>query len=295
MVRYGTIIKVIDDELSKCKATANAKYLGSNGIWSSSTDQWGHSVDILTYPDGTRITFDRFGDIMEVGDEDGFSAKYETVNGTVPQFDSFPNDIRERYGEEGYRLFMDYTNFKMSTIGMYFNSYLRGEMSKDEFYSKVESWVGGFGQGDFGQRWTRGMTGTQIADYLIENDGKYQEMCNGSLNGYGDFATIRQVGKLHSNDNLGKRIVKDSGYTSSSVGMSRTEIDETLDINGGWTIITKCKDGNPANRGLYLGYPEYKNMGFNCWFEVLNAPGQKFMRTHIDEENRIIIQEPYEP
>ena len=60
MVKYQTIIKIIEEELKKCKATAQAKRIGLTAHWEHFDDGDGYVTDIVTYEDGTRIEFDNF-------------------------------------------------------------------------------------------------------------------------------------------------------------------------------------------------------------------------------------------
>ena len=287
MVKYQTIIKIIEEELKKCKATAQAKKIGLTAHWEHYDDGDGYVTDIVTYGDGTRIEFDNFSNVV-------FSDNDYSPNPDYNYWLNISRDkVLEKYGEEGLEFYKEYTLYKQSRVGMFFNEYLRGKMTIEEVYAKIYRYVP-----DTTMESWHFKDGVEITDYLLENSERYMSMCNElDLNGVGDFYTIRKVDKLHDNDNADKRIVKDKGYTSSSTSGHTSIIDGLFHgpEENNWLIITKYKDGNLANHGMHLAYAEQENYGWHDWDEVLNAPNQKFKRTIIDEPNHIIVQEPYEP
>lgn len=289
MVKYNTIIKVIEEEISKCKATLQAKNIGKTGIWGEETDENGEKIDVLTYNDGTTIKFNKDG-IVDFYNESEMFYQPSHIN----LYDQ-GEQLRYIYGE---KLYIDFTHFKMSGIGMKLNEYLRGIYTKQDFYDYLERTVGNGGKALYGEEFTNYMTGKEIGDFMLNYNPRYEEMCReASLNGYGDFITVRRAEKLHDNDNIDKRIVYDKGYTSSSLRIEDIHgIDYCLDLDekNSWTIITKYKNGNPANHGMSLSYAEIEGHSQD-WDEILTAPYQKFKRTIIDERNKLIVQEPYEP
>ena len=287
MVKYNTIIKIIEENLNKCKATAQAKKIGLTAHWEHFDDGDGYITDVVTYDDGTKIEFDNFSQIT-FHDND-FSPKPDYMYWLKISKDK----ILEKYGEDGLDFYKEYTLYKQSRVGMFFNEYIRGNMTIEQFYAKTYRYI----PDNRMESW-RFKDGMEVADYLLENTERYMSMCRElDLNGVGDFYTIRKVGKLHDNDNVNKRIVKDKGYTSSTTSGHTANIDDLFESpeKNNWLIITKYTDGNPANHGMHLAYAEQENYGWHDWDEVLNAPGQKFKRTIIDEANHIIVQEPYEP
>ena len=295
MVKYKNIIKAIDNHLTKCSITAPLKKLGASGVWSEGTDEYGNPTKILTYDDGTVLTFSAFedmdGELLTVKDSTHFISFYGDED-----FREQEDWIHETFGYGEYEFFKEYVHYKSSTIGMAFNEYLRGDLTKEGFIDKCK-WL--FPKpyesqySDF--EMFRNKDGEYMANFLIDNNDHFQELCKLSYQNR-EFATLRGVNKLHDNDNLDKRIVSDKGYTSASVGMSLNTMGQVLELEPDcWKIITKYKRGNKANKGLYLGDASYENWGFDDWDEFLTAPGDKFIRTHIDLKNKIIIQEPYEP
>lgn len=291
MVKYEYIIKAIKEYLQKCPATLQAKKIGSTGRWTTETDQWGEEIGVLTYENGTTIKFNKRG-IVDYYNENEIFYPDMDIN-LYDQGESI--DYNPKYTEG---IYVDFTHFKMSAIGVKFNEYLRGICTKQDFYDYLEDKIGDGTAPLWGSTFTKGLTGKEMGDFFINNNPEYEKICNEeTLNGYGDFITARKVNRLHDNDNINKRIVSDKGYTSSTI---RTDdlgsIDYALDIDtdDSWTIITEYHNGNPANHGIALAYAEIKN-GFQDWNEIINPPHQKFKRNIIDEKNKIIVQEAYEP
>ena len=291
MVRVKDIIKIMEDYLQKCPATQQAKKIGSTGKWTTETNQRGETLNVITYDNGTTIKFNERGIVDYYNETEMFYPDME-----INLYDQGENiDYNPKYTKG---LYVDFTHFKMSGMGMKFNEYLRGKCTKQEFYDYLEDKIGDGTAPLWGSTFTKGMTGKEIGDFFINNHPEYEQICNEStLNGYGDFITTRQVNRLHDNDNINRRIVSDKGYTSSTVRTDDiSSINYSLDIDSdnSWTIITEYHNGNPANHGIALGYAEIKN-GFQDWNEVINPPYQKFKRGVIDVDNRIIVQEAYEP
>ena len=290
-IRYTTLLKVIEEYVRKCPATLQAKNIGSTGRWTTEKNEWGETLHVITYDDGTVIKFE----------ERGIDDYYNETEMFYPDMDINLYDQGETLDYDpkySQGLYVNFTHFKMSGMGMKFNQYLRGLCTKQDFYDFLEDKIGDGTAPLWGSTFTRGMSGKEIGDFFMNNHPEYEKMCKeSSLNGYGDFITARKVNKLHDNDNINKRIVSDKGYTSSTIRVDDLKgVDYSLDIDSddSWTIITEYHNGNPANHGIALGYAEIKN-GFQDWNEILNPPYQKFKRKLIDEKNKIIVQEAYEP
>ena len=294
---YDRIKLSITWEIHKCKATGPAKALGMTGVWKEIVDDEDYYIDRLEYEDGTYL---EFGEDYALLDYRCMIPGHELTpkNHEIDFIEEGRRKIMDEYGKEGLLFYTDYTHFKMSYFGVMFNNYRRGLMTLDQFYEKMDWYIEGFDTVS-PTGFTKGMNGREIADFLITNNPRYEEMCGSlDLNGFGDFITLRRTNRLYPNDNIDKRIVKDKGYSSNTTEYNNLDmIDSALHINGeeGWLIITNYHDGNPANHGMHLGYGEYMNMGSRDWGEVLNPPDQKMMRLLMDTKNHIIIQEPYEP
>ena len=171
---------------------------------------------------------------------------------------------------------------------------VRGQWDEDDLIAEFDSQINDYEL--FSN--LKGNDAWSVLEWYKGYDWDYGSILdNMSLNGYGDFFTVRSQQQLHDNDSLSKRIVSDDGYSSETIGAITEDYDSAIgiDSSNNWTIITLYKDGNVANRGAYLGYAEMLNEGHNYWEEVLRPPGSKSKRVLIDEKNRIIVQEPYEP
>lgn len=281
MIKYKFLLKAIEANITKCPTTEKLKKLGATGQWA---DQ--EKTHTLTYADGTVITFNKNYEIIKITDNN-FTANH----GKRPQnFKNQEQELIKEFGEENYEKFKEYTHYKMSNIGMLFNEYLRGQTTKKDLIARCENIYPEKNTIDI----FRGHGGAYTSQFLLDNHELYTKMCQ-HIQNTTDFATVRAVNKLHKNDSLNKMIVWDKGYTSSTLGMRVEEISEILDVDpDAWRIITKYKSGNNANHGVYLGDINKENWGSDEWMEYESAPGQKWKRTHIDVENKIIIQEPYE-
>lgn len=294
---YTKTKQSITETITKCKATLQAKKLGSTWVWREEVDEEGYHTDILEYSDGTMIEFgEDYGILSYKCNIQGH--ELTPKNYQIDFVEASRDKILEKYGEEGLEFYTDYTHFKMSYFGVMFNNYRRGLMSKQQLYDKMDWYMEGFETHD-NTGFTKGMNGHEIVDYLYDNNPRYEEMCNNlDLNGLDDFITIRRANQLYPNDHIDKRIITDKGYSSSSTQYGNIDmIDDALSINSeeGWLIITNYHNGNSANHGMHLGYGEFMNTGSRDWGEVINPPHQKMQRLLIDEHNHVIIQEPYEP
>lgn len=293
---YLTAKQSITETINKCKATLQAKKIGATGKWREEIDEEGYHTEILEYEDGTYIEFgEDYGILSYQCNIKGHELTPKNYN--IDFIEASRDKILEKYGEEGLEFYIDYTHFKMSYFGVIFNNYRRGVFNKTQLYDNMNWYIQGF-ETYFNNGFTKGMNGNDIADYLYDNNSRYEEMCRElDLNGLDDFMTIRRANQLYPNDSIDKRIIHDKGYSSSSTEYGSIDmIDDALSINSqkGWLIITNYKNGNPANHGMHLGYGEYMNTGSRDWGEVLNPPNQKMQRLLIDTTNHVIIQEPYE-
>lgn len=291
MTQYKYFIEAIKDYLQKCPATKQAKKIGSTGKWVEEQSDDGETIHVITYDDGTTIKFGERGIVDYYNENEHFYPDNDID--LYAQGESIDYNLAYKKG-----IYVDFTHFKMSGMGMKFNEYLRGLCTKQDFYDYLEDKIGDWTKPLWGSTFTKGMTGKEIGDFFINNNPEYEKICNEStLNGYGDFITARKVKRLHDNDNINRMIVSDKGYTSSTIRTNDLAgIDYSLEIDpeDSWTIITEYHNGNPANHGIALGYAEIKN-GFQDWDEIINPPYQKFKRSLIDEKNKIIVQEAYEP
>ncbi len=283
MVRYTTILKVIEEELVKCKATENALKVGATGIWETLRDENGEVIgSTLTYSDGTKITYNEYDEVSSI-DYNGETINYIGWEQSTDFFDSQRDELIERYGEEAYRKFCEFAYLYQS-----------------EFYEEINE-----GMRTDGVDSVRNLISSEIvADDL---DVFLELLENNDLSNYPSFLTLRGIEHLFDDSGLEKRIIYDKSFNSQTVGMGSREVmdyfgGEMDGINKGWLIITPFSKDNRARSGAYLDnaitehhYRLYGDTTIRGEDEFLVPPKQKFMRTVIDEKNRIIIQEPYAP
>ena len=303
MVKYETIIKIIEHEISKCPVAIPLKRLGSTGVWTEGTDEYGEPTRTITYEDGTSITFSmsriQKNEILSVSDSEGFNSDYGGTQAS--NFYYQEDDIIDKFGYEGYEFFKEYTHYKASGIGMVYNKYLRGEITKKEAIEKAkEIYPKPYIPADPDFHMFRDKDGEYMMNYLFDNHDKYNEIISEQYTN-SEFVTVRGVNDQFGTGDkeawdkfLSRKITSDKGYTSASIGMDIGGTGQAIDIKDThWKIITKHRFGNGKNNGAYLGDANYENWGFDDWQEFLYPPYEKFRRTHIDMENHIIIQEPY--
>lgn len=288
MVRYNNILKAIEEYITKCPATQKIRNMGAQRIVTREEElrynKWGE-LDLVTftkkieYPNGITLHTDLTNGgkmiITGVTLDDGFNAELlgeDSFAFFYPQKD----EIIKKYGEEGWEMMRQYTSAYASFEGKRFNLYKKLGLSKD--------WL--FEQEKYGMNQSK-------THYLFDNDDKFHEICNSlKLGDYPDFYSLR-VGRLHENDGVNKRIVTTgNGHSSATVGENWDMLNILHKVdNTAWTIITVYKNGNNASTGFFMGNTDVGDIEQ----ELHTGKKQKFERLIIDEEYKIIIQEPYEP
>lgn len=283
MVKYTTLIKVIEEELKKCRATEKAQRIGSTGVWRYLRNEEGEMIgSSLTYSDGTTINYN--------ADEEITSITYEgeEINFLEEKSNDFfrgqADKMIEQHGQDNYATFSKYGNIYSDYSYYAINNYLRGRYDVEKLEYKLN-------------------LSEKKYDFIMDNKELFDEMLrDNDLSDYGSFFTIRGVEELHDNDDISKRIVSDKAYTSQTVGMDSATTMTIFGNDGdGWLIISPYMKGNNARSGAYMDIAinDYNMEKYGCPSvdenEFLSAPNTKFMRTIIDVDNRIIIQEPYAP
>lgn len=274
MVRYDTILKIIEKETKKCKATAKARKIGSTAKWETLYDKNGNKKGSkVTYEDGTTITYTKDQSITRVTLPNGEKIDY-LENKSYDFFEDFTSfELKQKYGQERYELFKKYCGIYYSYSYRYINQYLRGEITKERAIEKM---------------------GSNEFNFIIDNYDNFNKILNEStFNKLPTFFTVRETVGLFDNDSIDKKIVTDKGYTSASSGMNTRDMKSTFGSPKGYTIITVYEKGNSASTGAFLGSVLKDINGFDRETEVLTAPNHKFERFLIDEENKIIFQKPY--
>ena len=274
MVSYKMIMKVIEDYAKKHPITEKLKNIGKTGKWETYTDEnGGITGSSLTYKDGTSIKYDKDGNITGIitdyGEKIPYIGKGITMNMDFYNFDV--ENLKYELGTVDYRIIKDFViNYRQNH---YINRYLRGKATEQEMRAEL---------------------GDRYVDKMLRDmDNVCEILDNNNLLKNYVFLSVRGVRNLHDNDNINKRIVSDEGFTSSSVGANTTFIQKMYSGDNGWTILTLYEYGNPASTGLYTGYIFEDNGSYDIDQELITMPKQKFERTIIDEQNKIIIQRPY--
>lgn len=272
MVKLKTIIKVIENHTLKHPITEKARNIGKTGKWEYVKDDGGEVIgSILKYKDGTTITYDTKNNITSIVTDNGEKLEYP---GEKLYKDGwfFQHEVENLKYDLGTAEYSKLRNFAIIyTQNHFINKYLRGLCSKEE---AIES----MGEYNF--------------NYIMDNIDDITNILQTNELKSSTFMSIRGVRHLHDNDSIGKRIVSDKGFTSASVGMNSEGLKNIYVGDDGWTIITEYDTGK-ANRGMFLGHALRDVNGGDFEKELLSAPNQKFERSIIDEERRIIVQRPY--
>lgn len=274
MVRYKTILKIIEKETQKCKATAKAKKIGETGKWETLYDENGTKTGSkVTYSDGTSITYDRMESITKITTTEGKEINY-LQRESYDFFEDFTSfELKQKYGPEKYETFKKYCGIYYSYSYKYINQYLRGDITKERAIEKM---------------------GSNEFNFIMENQNLFNQiLTENNISKMPSFFTVRETIGLFDNDNIDKKIVADKGYTSTSVGMSTRDLKSTFGSHKGYTIISLYENGNNASSGAFLGHVLKEVNGFDNEMEYLVAPGEKFSRWLIDEKSKIIMQIPY--
>ena len=257
----------------KCSMVATAHSHGS--AVTEGTDEDGYRT--LIYDDGTEIHFNSNGDIAHFVNSDGVEMDY-LFDDSYDFFESQKEAIIDKYGDEGYDFLKKYSNMYASMEGIYMNRYLRGLISMDEFEELVRGFHNQKSDDDFG--------------FLWGNHDRFVEMLSSMDLPNENFYSVRVVDRLHDNDGVNKAIVSDKAHVNSTSGADMDDLGIFADTEFGWKIITDFS-GSSNVKGLFLGNPLMDKRGRDWEMEVNHAPGQKFERVLIDEENKIIVQRPY--
>ncbi len=174
--------------------------------------------------------------------------------------------ILDKYGEEGWDFFIEYSSRFASAYGWDLNAYLRGLRDKGD-----------------------------VDDYLMDNYNCFLDMeKNLNLSMGETYVTLRVFDKLHDNDDSDKRIVSDKAHTSATVGAEMSDLDVfayTSEIGACYRCLTVVPSGIYVP-GAYFGTAMQESDSKDNWEVETNfAPDNKFKRLFVDEENKIIVQE----
>ena len=282
MVKYKTIIKVIEHYIIKCQPNKKAYTIGESAQvkMSTSIDENGEFeyIDEIRYDDGTILKFNDSHQIMSL-EHNNFNAKFMLRHNSYDFFKDQKDKIIKKYDEDTYKMFESYCDNWATGKGMIFNQYLRGEIGKKQLKKELGA----------------------MFPFMWENYPKFKQICNDiNLGDYNDFYTVRYADNLHNTDSLNRNIIWDKGDTSATCGFALTEgtimegkeVGIFADMGNHWKVITLYKKGNKGH-GVFMGNALNSKRSTKDWErEIHTPPQQKFRRKIIDIKNKIIIQEP---
>lgn len=276
MVNFEFILKSIDEAVYKCGGSERLKRIGAS-VKVTQED----GFETYHYDNGMSITFD-------LGINENGRGEYSLDNIIV-------GDEKISYlGEEAYDFFKEQKDFIGETFGYkgwddftrYVYNFSLGRafelnsMLRTDFEKELKEWSKLSGRKETG-------------GWMWENHPQFVEIMDSVPLPDESFITLRVVNKLHDNDSLNRRIVKDKGHTSSSCGSPMTKLEDYGDLeDGAWKIITVVHPDDEVH-GAFLGTAfKESSCGYDYELEFNYLPNQKFVRDVIDEKNHIIIQHP---
>ena len=174
--------------------------------------------------------------------------------------------ILDKYGEDGWDFFIEYSSRFATADGWGLNAYLRGLRDKGD-----------------------------VDDYLMNNYNRFLDMEKNLNLSMGDpYVALRVFNRLHDNDDSDKRIVSDKAHTSATVGADMSDLDVfayTSEIGECYRCLTVVPTGINVPGAYFGGAMEESDSKSNWEVETNFAPNNKFKRLFVDEENKIIVQE----
>ena len=251
--------------LIKCPATGKARKRGSNGVFDGS---------ILKYDDGTSVEYGDDGTVKNIT-LDGVDYNYLGQDA----YDQFENQ-KEELQNSGEIIIGEDSDFPY----VFENDYEFVKAYGDSFAS-----VYGLGINDSLRN------NEDLGElFLGEGHNHFVELCNRMRIDMDNIICLRLQNNInHNTDNITRKIVKDKGHTSTSVGTDFMTLAETFTTHADngipWEIYTVVKKGSGVT-GLFLGNPLKDERGIDWETEVNFAPKTRFERDLIDETNHIIIQ-----
>lgn len=307
MVNKKTIEEIITKSIitiHKCNTSSKARKRGTGGIQegTSFTDKPFEADDTysINYPDGTRITFDQFDEVIDIqldgtdyeylGHDEAYKEfEYQKKELTQTKaelqefhtFDMQGNAMTKYEWETEYDFVKTFADDYASSFGLDLNLQLhKGE--KVNHYNHNEG------------NWLTSPDITTDSDLHVKH---FIELEKQNRIDHKDIVLKTYVSKLHENDRIDKSSYTSKSFTSTTAGGFDDELKQTFAMsNDAWTIFTVIKKGSNA-RGLFLGNPLIDSRSDDTfgkyidWETEVNLPPQtRFTRDLIDEERHIIIQ-----
>lgn len=308
----------IEQEISKCPATAKARANGANWTGEKWTDEKGNTYIKETFGDGTGVTFsvDKKNNGTPVTVELPDGRILHNLDDDSYDFFKYQKDIIiSRYGQEAYDMFMKYSDYLDSNEAIaYSTHYLQhhANLSEKERMAKIEEELN---QGPAEQVAKK----KEVFYYLKDNAELYNKICrDNDLRSFGDFFTWTHIYESDSYQYQTK-IVKMKNANDEITGQN---FPQNQFMDGIWAqyVITIREQSNPANKGAFTGnalneYRENNPDAFGTWDwksdkfikdkdymkRIHTPPGAKFENTVIDTTRtywkpyKVIIRKPYEP
>lgn len=299
MAKYGYLLRIIDYDINKCKATAKAEQIGATAVWETLTGDSTNVTDFkskVTYRDGTtayfngndelaHITIPNGKEIDLIGSDEEYSTR--RADYVKERFKDQEKRIKEQLSEDDYDFFTTYRDvLDSNAFELILNVADRDNWGEKDLKDSIDILVGG----------------KENYELLVGGRERYAKLLGTlDLNGYGDFYTVdikqerREMGeanwttveknrRIYKNDWNNSASLIDTGQYYSDGKAPHPFADED---NVHWTEVTIYEDGNKSNNGLVV----WTNTdGF-----VKTGKGQKFERRIIDEANHLIFQYPYNP
>ena len=280
MVNIELINNAFNDVLGVSEKCGRATYSKERGS-KVSVDEIGYNDDldmevrILKYDNGVEVHMDDEYNIVSFTNEDGLTMDY-MFDRDYSFFESQKEEILKKFGTEDLYFFNSFIDKFASWRGFALNRYLRGLISKEQLKNEISG-------SDY--------------NFLVEQHDRFLKILDGLTLPEGDFYSVRVADHLHDNDSVDKGITWDKGHTSTTTGAVMDDLsifaDTLSSSNSCWRIITDYS-GQSNVKGAFFGNALLSERATDWEHEVHHAPMQKFERVLIDEENKIIVQRPYD-
>lgn len=223
----------------------------------------------IEYDDGTVIEFSQNGEentILKSVEIDG--VKYEFLGDD--SYDFFSYQMEDIIKNNEMEFLEEYTNTYATSKGIKLNTSLRN--------------------------------GSKLDGTLAKNHKKFVSLINNSKI-KDNTVSYRIQQEIYEDENIIKKVITSKSHYSTTTGATKQDMKEAFlntnpegeyinpDDGEYWQIINVIPKKSDIN-ALFIGNPIKNIRGYDWESELNFAPGQKFQRLLVDEENKIIIQTP---
>ncbi len=229
----------------------------------------------IEYENGTKISFRKANNDTEYPFQ---TLDKVTINGKTYKY--LGDDVYDHFKYQDKQLTRaelkfadDFVEYYGTYAGKGFNNFERNKISKEDLnYIKDD----------------------EAFKWLNENKGRYNEILEKSVI-KDDIVTMRIQDANYAPE--GATTIKDKAFTSSSAGMSRTQLIDSfgnaMDFDDNWTVITVTPAGTKGARfqGNSVGRI-YGDISEDFEREVTYKQNMEFDILLQDNKNKIIIQQP---